>query len=685
MDEKKSFDIIFLQEIHYKLSKENNSKWSNSWNGQIFLSGESSNSCGVGILIANDINIKIVEYKNCVIGRLQILKCEINETKIALVNVYAPNQNLDKFLKTFEQEVQELGDYSLIVGGDFNVVMDFEMDKLNGGNDTNKISSIKLNQLTETYDLIDIYRNKYPQKKEYTWHSNSSPPIFCRLDYFFVSTSLENNVTDCKILPGYKTDHSAVALNINLIKLNRGPGYFKINNSFLLDSSYQSKIKNAIKELVEFNSESNPNIKWELIKGRIRDESIKFATYKKKESRKEETEINDEIKNIEQKIIQEPLNQELISSLQAAKTKLDKLNEYKLKGMIIRTKAIWIEGSEKNTKFFANLERTRSEEKIIKQIRIENKLESNPKKVLSYIQQFYKKLYTKDNDLNELTDSEFDTNHIPKLSDEDRTKFQPVLTENECFEALKNMKNDKSPGSDGITAEFYKIFWPEVKGYLIESLNYSYQTNGLTELQKQSIITLLPKKDKDVLSINNWRPVSLLNVDYKIASKTIANRIKTYLDKLISFDQTGFIKGRYIGENIRTIQEIIEHVKSNNTAGLILFTDFQKAFDSISHTYMYSCLSKMGFDISIINWVKLFYNDAKSCISNNGFFSEFFQINRGVRQGCPLSPYIFIICLEFLTNNIANNPDIKGIKIKNIEFKQTLFADDASFFTENNQ
>jgi len=104
----------------------------------MFLSGESSNSCGIGILIANDINIKIVEYKNCVIGRLQILKCEINDTKIALVNVYAPNQNLDKYLKTFEQEVQELGDYSLTIGGDFNVVMDFEMDKLNGRNDTNK-------------------------------------------------------------------------------------------------------------------------------------------------------------------------------------------------------------------------------------------------------------------------------------------------------------------------------------------------------------------------------------------------------------------------------------------------------------------------------------------------------------------------------------------------------------------
>jgi len=110
------------------------------------------------------------------------LKCEKDSTKVALVNVYAPNQNIDEYLNILEQEIQELGEYSLIIGGDFNVVMNFEMDKLNGRNDTNKAASIKLNKLTETYDLIDIYRNKYPNKKEFTWHSNSSPPVFCKLD-----------------------------------------------------------------------------------------------------------------------------------------------------------------------------------------------------------------------------------------------------------------------------------------------------------------------------------------------------------------------------------------------------------------------------------------------------------------------------------------------------------------------
>ena len=116
-----------------------------------------------------------------------------------------------------------------------------------------------------------------------------------------------------------------------------------------------------------------------------------------------------------------------------------------------------------------------------------------------------------------------------------------------------------------------------------------------------------------------------------------------------------------------------------------MFTDFQKAFDSIDHDFMFNCLYHMGFSHSIIKWVKLFYKDPKSCITNNGYMSDFFQIKRGVRQGCPLSPYLFLICIEFLSREISRNENIKGIKINNIEIKQTLFADDASFLVDNDK
>ena len=93
------------------------------------------------------------------------------------------------------------------------------------------------------------------------------------------------------------------------------------------------------------------------------------------------------------------------------------------------------------------------------------------------------------------------------------------------------MKNQKSPGTDGITVEFYKLFWNNVKEFYVNSINYSFQTGSLTELQKQSIITIIPEQNKDLTSLDSWRPISLLNVDYKIATKVIANRLNMSLLK----------------------------------------------------------------------------------------------------------------------------------------------------------
>ena len=208
------------------------------------------------------------------------------------------------------------------------------------------------------------------------------------------------------------------------------------------------------------------------------------------------------------------------------------------------------------------------------------------------------------------------------------------------------MNNNKSPGSDGLSVEFYKIFWNDIKPFLLNSLNFSLDKNCLTDLQQQSIITLLPKKGNDTLSLNNWRPVSLLNVDYKIASKTVANRIKSLLNNIISNAQTGFLKGRYIGENVRLLEEVINTVNENNNPGLIFFSDFNKAFDNLDHAFIFKCLRHFGFSDYIIQWVKLFYNNAKSRITNNGYLSEQFQIKRGVRQGCPLSPsHVYLLLL----------------------------------------
>ena len=177
----------------------------------------------------------------------------------------------------------------------------------------------------------------------------------------------------------------------------------------------------------------------------------------------------------------------------------------------------------------------------------------------------------------------------------------------------------------------------------------------------------------------------MLNVDYKIATKAIANRVKQVITKKIYNSQTGFIKGRYIGENIRLLFEIIDNTEEENKPGLIFFSDFEKAFDSIDHTYIINCLKHFNFGEDFIKWVKLFYKDAKSCVTNNGYLSDFFPVFRGVRQGCPLSTYLFIICIELLSYKITTTEDIKGITYANYEFKKSLFADDASFVLDGSQ
>ena len=142
------------------------------------------------------------------------------------------------------------------------------------------------------------------------------------------------------------------------------------------------------------------------------------------------------------------------------------------------------------------------------------------------------------------------------------------------------------------------------------------------------------------------------------------------------------MKDRYIGENVRLVFEIIEYLQKENKPGLLFFADYEKAFDSLSHQFILNTLNNLNFGNDFIQWVKLFYTDISSIIVNNGNFSEPFVLERGVRQGCPLSSSLFILCVEILSNFIENDDEIKGIKITNKEIKQSFFADDATFVND---
>ena len=254
------------------------------------------------------------------------------------------------------------------------------------------------------------------------------------------------------------------------------------------------------------------------------------------------------------------------------------------------------------------------------------------------------------------------------------------LTMEECLQALKDMSLNKTPGSDGLPVEFYKVFWSNISDHLLNALNYAYHKGQLSVSQKRGVIKLIPKKDAEPYYVKNWRPITLLNCDYKIAAKAIANRLKNVIPKIINNDQTGFLKGRFIGENIRLIDGIINHIP-----GLLLFLDFEKAFDTVEWPFIWKTLDSFNFGLSITNWMMLCYQNIESCVLNNGWARNFFALERGVRQGCPLFSYIFLPCVEILPERIRTNKNIEGIFIKGNEIKVSLYADDTTLILNGSE
>ena len=141
------------------------------------------------------------------------------------------------------------------------------------------------------------------------------------------------------------------------------------------------------------------------------------------------------------------------------------------------------------------------------------------------------------------------------------------MTVEECKEALKSFSRSKSRGMDGLTAEFYSFFWDLLFGTMVNSFNYGFQKAELAISQKQSVIRLIPKKDKDLSCLKNWRPISLLNLDYKIAKKALALRLKKVLPSIINDAQTYYMEGWFIGENIRPISDILHFYSSGKSGG----------------------------------------------------------------------------------------------------------------------
>ena len=373
----------------------------------------------------------------------------------------------------------------------------------------------------------------------------------------------------------------------------------------------------------------------------------------------------------------------------AAKYEYELLFDYIVRGNIVRSRINWCEKGEKNSKYFLNVENARSGRATIRRLfDSKGKTTVNPESIMNELKEYYQNLYSnQDSDLNEELCSTFlDNNNIPILSEESMMACEGKLSFVECYEALQMFSNGKAPGNDSFTADFYKAFWNLLGHQLTDALNYSYEHAELSNSQKQAIIRLIDKKDRNRRYIKNWRPISLLNVDVKIASKALAIRLANVLPEIIQVDQYAHIKGRTIFDAVRTIGDIMEYTKIKQLPGLLVAFDFENAFDSLRWSFfLFKALNSFNFGKSFISGVSVLYCNISSCILGNGFSTQMFEVCRGVRQGDPLSAYLFITALELLLINIRHDKDIRGIMVENREIKLTAFADDLMTFLQGIQ
>ena len=177
------------------------------------------------------------------------------------------------------------------------------------------------------------------------------------------------------------------------------------------------------------------------------------------------------------------------------------------------------------------------------------------------------------------------------------------------------MKKGKSPCNDGLSVEFYLIFWDIIVDPLLELFKECLDRKEMSISMKQGVITLIPKPDKDHLLIENWRPITLLNIDYKMFSLVYAKRLKKGLEEIISETQTGFMANRHISSNIRLVLDLLDYSDNIDNDSLIVFLDFYKAFDTVGHYLLFKALQTFGFGPNFVSTIEMLYRDIDSCVA----------------------------------------------------------------------
>ena len=664
------YDIVILQET--KLRPKDHHFFQQNWNSSVVFSSVDSQNphSGTLILIKKHSSITISSQWNDSEGRIASLVFTWLGLEFTLFSVYAPADHgprvhfFDKFLDAIPETESAL----CLLGGDLNCVMDPVLDHSGGDPLGGTHGSADLANIMTVLDLEDTWRVRNPLAREFS-HAQMTQNglVRSRIDRWLASSTLQPFIKDISHLefPLKNLDHKGVSITISdPDQVQPGPGYWKMNASLLDDHEYRKMIRvEMANRFTHKQFYTNPLQWWESTKETIKQCTETFSKQKTSRLALKERLAYKRLALAEATLTAAPSSPHLQNALLVAKQDLAEHEKRRLEGLMLRSRSKYLLGQETPSRIIKMISTLSQKGAQISSLRHPAfGLSRDPHIMLDTAQDFYSNLFQAPPSGPEVeaAQQEILASWTEDVLDDNDSRCDGPISIREAKAAVFSMASHRTPGIDGIPIEFYREFWDLLGPHVTDMLN-SILDFGLTESQRRAVISLIYKKG-DPEDISNYRPISVLSHDVKILGRVLVKRMHRVNDKLIFSDQTG-LKGRFIGESTRQFIDTFEYLHVTKQPAIILLLDQAKAFDRVSWSFLHRVLEHCGFSVSFRRWIGRLYENPTASIKINNHLSTPFELHCGVRQGCPLSPILFCLCIEALVKAIRSDPLIKGISL----------------------
>ena len=559
-----------------------------------------------------------------------------------IVNIYAPSGAEKKADRErfFANEILPLlpSDRSeLLLAGDFNCILHTAESTGNG------CFSRSLGILVREMELYDAWDNKHGDNG-YTHYSLKSAS---RIDRIYLSRTLLQSKSGIETRVVACTDHLAVVIRMGIDRQlpTMGRGYWKMNASLLQNHAFVAELKSCWSKWQQHKKYYPTITFWwcRYVKRMIRTTCICESKTRLQDQRNLENFYYQTIYSILE--TKPPLPETMYIKLKELKAKIVRIHNRSQEKLLLN-----LGEHDRNTDEIPSLyhllkQRKRQTFKVIHQVRDGmNTIQTTPFAILRVFTTEMKNKYDSiphmGNSMQQLL-----RHACQQLPATATTAMEEPLSLEELHHAIKQGKKGKSPGLDGISHEFYQETWDIIKDDMLNIFSHMYMEGGIQASQTHGLIVCLPKHGNPVTT-DDYRPLTLLNSDYKIFARILANRIRPWINDILHPCQHCGVGDNNILSALSEVRDTIAHAEYTNAPICLLSLDFKGAFDKISHTYLLETMKAYGFSETMSKRIFTLYNTATSSVQINGHISSPFPIRCSIRQGCPLSMLLFTLCLD---------------------------------------